>query len=403
MLHVLSRLADRIGFSLGALHVHHGLSANADEWSEFCVEYCKSLGVPLELGKVAVRKQPGEGLEAAARRARYEVFSSIEADFLVLAHHRDDQAETLLLNMLRGAGWTGASAMPPVRDVQGRRDLRILRPLLWMSRQEIESAAKELGLRWVEDESNQDIRHARNFLRHEILPVLKERFPGGDAALARAAGHFAEGERLLDQLARMDWRAASRNGRIVIGELARLEAPRARNLLRHLLKMNGVAMPDADRLNEALRQVCHAAADRQVSIDLGTCALCRYRGELWLVPHIPSPHPVEWRGEHLMPWSGGSLRFERVTGQGIALDRLQGRSVTLRPRQGGERFRPDARRPRRELKKLLQELDIPPWQRRVLPLLWCDDELVWVAGVAIAADWQCRPAAPGLLPVWSCG
>lgn len=401
MLYVLSRLADKIGFRLDALHVHHGLSSHADQWSEFCFQYCKNLGIPLTLKKVIVRKQNGEGLEAAARRVRYEAFSSIEADFLVLAHHRDDQAETLLLNVFRGAGWAGASAMPLVRECRGRSGLRILRPLLQMSRKEIESGAKELGLSWVEDESNQDIRHTRNFLRHSILPSLRERFPGCDVALTRAAVHFAEGETLLDQLAVLDSHTASRNGRITISELARLDMPRARNLLRHMLKRNGVAMPDADRLHEALRQICHAAADRQVSIDLGDCALRRYRGEIWLVPHIPLPLPSEWHGEAVVTWSGRSLRFDRVTGTGIALDQLKGKSVVIRPRQGGERFRPDARRPRRELKKLLQELDIPPWQRSVLPLLWCDGELVWVAGVAIDCDWQCRPGEPGLLPAWS--
>lgn len=400
LLHVLSRLSGRIGFRLGAMHVHHGLSSNADQWSEFCDQYCKILGVPLELKKVVVRKQRGESLEAAARRVRYAAFSSINADFLALAHHRDDQAETLLLNLFRGAGWAGASAMPVLRECRDRPDLHIIRPLLKISRREIESAANGLGLSWIEDESNRDTRHTRNFLRHLILPSLRERFPGCDATLARAAEHFAEGEKLLDQLAESDTQTVLRNGRIVIDELRRLEMPRARNLLRHLLKKHGVEMPDADCLNEALRQVCHAADDRQVSIDLGDRALRRYRGEIWLVPHIPASPPLEWHGEAAVSWSGRSLRFDRSVGQGIALDRLMGKPVTIRARQGGERFRPDVRRPRRELKKLLQELGIPSWQRSALPLLWSEGELVWVAGVGTDCDWQCRPGEPGLLPIW---
>lgn len=400
LLHVLRELAPRHGFRLSALHVNHGLSPHAGDWQAFCERLCRSLDVPFEVKRVEVADAAGAGLEAAARRARYAAFAEVDAQWLALAHQRDDQAETLLFNLLRGAGLAGAAAMPAVRDFPGRPGLRILRPLLEAPRAEIERHARAGKLEWIEDESNRDVRHARNFLRRSVLPQLRERFPGCDAVLARAAAHFAEGEALLAQLAGIDARTALREGRIVVAELARLDAARGRNLLRHVLKGAGIAMPDSAHLHEALRQACHAAADRQVRIDLGRCALHRYRGELWLAPGACAPGAAEWHGEAALAWGRDRLRFELRFGGGIGLERLAGKPVRILPRRGGERLQPDARRPRRELKKLLQEQGVPPWQREAMPLLWCGGELVWVPGIGIDCAWQCRAGEAGLLPSW---
>lgn len=400
LLHLLKDFSPHLGFRLSALHVHHGLSPNADEWLDFCLSLCQSLDIPLEVIRVEVQDVASTGLEAAARQARYAAFKCVDADWIVLAHQRDDQAETLLFNLLRGAGLAGAAAMPVVREFQGGAGLRILRPLLASSRIEIERYARERHLGWIEDESNLDARYSRNFLRCSILPQLRERFPGCAATLARAAAHFAEGDALLSQLAEIDSRTVFRGGRIQIAELVRLDEVRARNLLRYVLKRAGFAMPDSSRLHEAVRQACHAAADRQVCIDLGQCTLQRYRGELWIAPKSAAPLPIEWRGEHVLPWGEGTLRFERIKGGGVAMGRIDGRSVSIQLRQGGERFQPDARRPRRELKKLLQEHGVPPWERETMPLVWCGGELVWVPGIGIDCAWQCRLGEAGLLPVW---
>ncbi len=400
LLHLLQDLSRHHGFRLSAIHVNHGLSPHADDWQAFCRSLCQSLGIPLEVAHVEVQDVAAAGLEAAARQARYAAFASVDADWLVLAHQRDDQAETLLFNLLRGAGLAGAAAMPVVRSFPDRTGPRILRPLLGASRAGVERYADERHLAWIEDESNLDVRHARNFLRRCILPQLRERLPGCDAALARAAAHFAEGDALLSQLAEIDARTALREGRILVAELGLLDEARARNLLRHVLKGAGMAMPDEARLREALRQACHASADRRVSVDLGECTLHRYRGELWLLPKPTLPVATGWHGEESLAWGRDTLRFDRVQGGGIGMERLAGAAVSIRTRQGGERFRPDARRPRRELKKLLQEHGVPPWQRERLPLLWCGGELVWVPGIGIACAWQCRKGEAGLLPVW---
>jgi len=400
LLHLLHEAAPPFGIALSAIHVNHGLSPQADAWQAFCGRLCASLDIPFVTVRVEVRGTAGSGLEAAARKARYAAFARLDAEHVALAHQRDDQAETLLFNLLRGSGMAGASAMPSARPFPGRAGLRILRPLLDVSREEIARHAQDRKLAWIEDESNRDLRHARNFLRRQILPRLLERFPGSTVSLARAAAHFAEGEALLEQLAAIDARAAMRDGRIIVAEVARLDEARARNLLRHVLKSGGLAMPDSARLREAVRQVCQAAADRQVAIDLGPCMLYRHRGELWLTQPAAMPQEADWRGEATLAWGADTLRFRHVEGRGIGMDRLAGKPVRIALRRGGELFRPDARRPRRELRKLLQERGVPPWLRKVMPLLWCGGELVWVPGIGIDCAWQCAPGAVGLMPEW---
>src|SRR5574343_360392 len=200
--------------NISAVHVHHGLSPNADDWALFCQRYCDSLRVPLAIRHVTVNPA-GEGVEAAARAARYAVFADFPGDCLLLAQHRGDQAETVLFNLLRGCGVQGAAAMP-VERLLGEK--RLIRPMLSFSREEIETYARQNGLRWIEDESNQDLAFSRNFLRHDTLAGLSERFPSAEKSLAQAASHFAEASALLDELAEMDWLSAGR------GEMAALSA-----------------------------------------------------------------------------------------------------------------------------------------------------------------------------------
>ena len=204
LLHVLAVLGPR--GHLRAVHVHHGLSANADRWADFCTGYCRDLGIDLLVERVEVDRHSGSGLEAAARAARYRVFSGSAGELLLLGHHQGDQAETVLFNLLRGAGVAGAAGIPVERR---RQQLRILRPLLDVSRDAIEAYARDHRLDWVDDESNCDTGLSRNFLRHRVLTVLGARFPAAERNLAQAAGHFAEADVLLGELALIDWRAAA--------------------------------------------------------------------------------------------------------------------------------------------------------------------------------------------------
>lgn len=278
LLHLLSRLP-RQG-RLSAIHVHHGLSPNADAWAEFCVALCASLGLPLILRRVAVDRDSGSGLEAAAREARYQAFSAVDADCLMLAHHRGDQAETMLFNLLRGTGVVGAAGMRPERALGS---LRLLRPLLAVSRSEIESYAQAHDLRWIDDESNQDISLSRNFLRHRVLTVASQHFPAAEAALAQAAANFAEAGQLLDELAEADWLVAADHETARLDALRRLSLPRLKNLLRHHLRVLGWRAPVAARLDEFARQLHAAGPDRHPELLLPEGVMRAGRGRLhWL-------------------------------------------------------------------------------------------------------------------------
>jgi len=265
LLHVLSRLG--LGERLRAIHVHHGLSPNADAWADFCRDFCGRLPVSLEITRVNVDLSAGVGLEAAARAARYAAFAECAADVLVLAHHQGDQAETLLFNLLRGAGVTGAAGMPAERRLSFGR---LLRPLLGTSRMALEEYAGQHALPWIEDESNADLRYSRNFLRHQIMPLLGQRFPAAENALAQAAANFGEADELLAELAAVDWQNVCKmpEATASLAGLRQLSLLRLKNLLRYRLRLLGWRVPVAARLDEFARQVQAAAPDRHPELQL---------------------------------------------------------------------------------------------------------------------------------------
>jgi tRNA(Ile)-lysidine synthase len=275
LLHVLAGLG--LGERIQVAHVHHGLSPHADRWAAFCADYCRDLGVPFALERVTVDRSSGLGLEAAARVARYEAFSRCAGNVLLLGHHQGDQAETLLFNLLRGAGVAGAAAIPRERRHQ---HLRILRPMLAVARQEIEAYARAHGLAWIDDESNSDTGLTRNFLRHAVLPLLASRFPAAEQRLAQAAGHFAEADALLGELACIDWQAVAEGDSLRLARLRELSLPRIKNLLRYHLRQLGWHAPATARLEEFSRQLQAAGADRHPALDLAEGSMVAGRGLL---------------------------------------------------------------------------------------------------------------------------
>lgn len=278
LLHLLLGLG--LGPRLQVLHVHHGLSPKASEWAAFCADLCARLGLLCTVHQVDVDRQSPLGLEAAAREARYRVFAGVSGDVLLLAQHRDDQAETVLLNLLRGGGVGGAAGMPEERTCGG---MRLLRPLLGIGRSDIEAYALAQGLSWVEDESNADLRFARNYLRHRVMPLLSERFPGGGANLAQAAGHFAEADSLLADLAELDWVAVADGDAARLVDLKKLSSARLKNLLRFRLRRLGWRTPATQRLEEFVRQLQSAGPDRHPALDLPDGSMRAARGRLhWL-------------------------------------------------------------------------------------------------------------------------
>jgi len=279
----------------------------------------------------------------------------------------------------------------------------LLRPLLEVPRSEIEAYARKRGLKWIEDESNTETYFLRNFLRHDIFPRIERRYPGYRATLARSARHCADAAQLLDELAAADAAGHMRDGTLNVAALRRLDAPRARNALRYFLATHRLSMP-ADRLEEALRQVVTAKQDARVAIEIEGAQLRRYAGQLHVVRNRgKSPaRRIEWHGESeiALPELGGVIQFTRGRAGGISLARLEGRSVTIGVRRGGERLRPDCRRPRRSLRNLLQEARIPPWQRERMPLIFCDGELVWAAGIGVDCAYRAARNEPAISPVW---
>ncbi|OJZ11777.1 MAG: tRNA lysidine(34) synthetase TilS [Thiobacillus sp. 63-78] len=400
LLHALLALRDQYPFSLQAVHVHHGLSPHADDWAAFCARLCAVHDVELSIHRVRIARADPDGIEAAARRERQRIFAALEVDFLVTAHHQDDQAETLLLQLLRGAGPKGLAAMAESRKRPGWRAIQ-LRPLLNVARADLLGAAREQGVAWVDDESNRDTRYRRNALRQQVMPLLARHFPGAGRTLSRAAALQADAAELLDDLARLDAREAIAGDRLDCSVLSTLSIPRARNLLRHFIERHGQTLPGMRRLDEALHQLREAQADARVRVNLGRMELWRYRGGAYLV--APGPHgtaSVRWRGEAAIwvPAAGITVRMEPTQGAGLSQAALAAGDVTLGVRRGGEHLRPHAGSSRRSLKNLLQEYGVPPWQRARLPLMWCDDRLVWAAGIGFEADLSAAPGEAGVLP-----
>lgn len=367
LVHVLRCLAPEFGYRLSAVHVHHGLSRNADAWRKSCAAFCRQSGIPFTSRRVRVIRT-GKGLEAAARAARRKVFEGLRVGAIAFGHQLDDQAGTVLFNLLRGTGLAGASGMPAVGKL-GKKPL--LRPLLAVPREAILAYAKANRLPWIEDDSNADEALTRNFLRRRVGPLLASRFPRWRESLARAARHFSS--------MRLDERA----------------------LLREFLASKGLRAPSEARLAEMLKQIGSGSSRMALAHD--GVVLRRHKGAVLVGKTVDSRafKPVSWNGASRMalPGLGGELRFRRVSGRGI--DRARAAAgLTVRLRAGGERLQPDPKRPRRTLKNLFQESGVPEWQRGRLPLLVCGEDLVWVAGLGVDASWASGRGAPGILPEW---
>ena len=401
LLEILSEHAVEAGYKVVALHVHHGLSPNADQWVRFCERFCANQGVPLSVEYVRIDQASPLGLEGAARVARYAVYAGRSEPFLALAHHLDDQAETVLFQLLRGTGIKGIAAMPELRPLRGTR-VQIFRPLLEHGREELREYAQSRGLRWIEDESNASTQQDRNFLRHDIAPLLDARFSAWRESLARFARHAGEAGTLLEQLATLDGvpQRAGEGLRIA----PELPPERRGNALRAFLARNAVAMPSEARLAEMERQIFEARDDAKVRIDHAGVSIVRHLGHVLIERGLDAAGPwrVDWRRENDVNLGAdrGSVHFDAVVGEGIAMPAERAGEWYFASRGGGESLRLAADRPTRTLKNLLQEGEVAVWQREKLPLLFHGERLVWVPGIGIDADYACRPGEKGLKPTW---
>lgn len=279
LLDLLVRVRQSFDFRLSAIHVNHGISPNATDWARFCAELCANDSVPFQAITVDVARDSGLGLEAAAREARYRVMLAQDVDAVMLAHHQDDQAETLLLQLLRGAGVKGLAAMP---EAVHRHERCMLRPLLDVSRAELLDYATDRHLQWIEDESNLDLAYDRNYLRRQILPQLEKRFPAARRTLTRSASHLAEAAALLEEVAREDAARTVCDGRLDLALLKAMSVARAANLLRWwVAEQAGVPLSTA-RLADIRSQLLDARPDARIHITFGAAVLRRRRGKAFI-------------------------------------------------------------------------------------------------------------------------
>ena len=406
----LARFVARFpAFSLQAVHVHHGLNPLADAWAAHCQRVCAELGVPLIIERVAVMVARRESLEARAREARYQALAQhlSAGSYLLTAHHQDDQLETLLLALKRGSGVRGLAAMPPRQPfAQGE----LIRPLLDCSRASLLRWAEAQELRWIEDDSNQDERFDRNFLRAQILPRLQARWPSFGETAGRSASLCAEQEALAEELAAQDRACGERpDGSLSIASLSALSIPRRHNLLRGWLRHHSGMAPERGALLRIWPEVVEARVDAAPQLVTACGVIRRFDGGLYLLSEAPSSVsdvPSSVPESRLLSWPGSwvvgrhTLTLVRIDqGAQLRLPR-DDEPVSLRFAVAGSlRAQPVGRTGSRPLKKLWQEYRVAPWLRDEVPLLFYGETLVAAVGLFICQAGVAE-GEPGLQLRW---
>jgi tRNA(Ile)-lysidine synthase len=399
--YLLNQQRRKLG-SLRLVHVDHGLQAASGAWSRRCAAQARRWRVPFVSLKAKIDRRAGDSPEAAARDARYKLLAGVmePGEVLVTAQHRDDQAETLLLQLFRGAGVSGLSGMPAIAAFGPGP---IARPLLEVSRGEIEVAARKARLHWIEDPSNADTRYSRNFVRQRLLPLIREHWPGVDKSLARSASHMAAAAALLNERAQHDLASLADGSGLSVTALRALPTGRRRNALRAFIAARGVEMPEASRLREMSGPLLEARADAQPEVQWANARMIRSGGRLELQKsREPRAEFVakSWRWQNdrrlILGGDAGVLELLDDTAGPIDCARLP-KILELRARQGGERLRPSANARTQTLKSLLQTAKIPAQERARLPLLFAGERLIAVSDrwidASIAANVKSRRRA----------
>ena len=389
LLHALSQLKVKLKLQLSAIHINHDLSSNADDWLIFCHNKCKELGIPIKSEKINIKHDISMGIEAAARKGRYQALETYRKGILVLGHHQNDQAETLLLQLFRGSGLNGLAAMP-LYD----QERFIWRPLLKINKEIIEGYAKENSLNFIKDESNDNLQFDRNFLRKKVLPLIKSRYPDIINTISRSSENIAEGLNLHKAIAKEDANIffSKNKERLSLSMIKVLEKERVVNLIRWWLDVNKQMMPSKKTMSELYKQIKNVKKDALLNIDISdSMSIKAYRDELFLVEKTIKIDPYEliWRGEEVVELPGNSrLIFTKSVGAGFSLTKIGSKTLTIQNRNGGERFKPKINQPTRTLKYLLQTSDIPPWKRKLMPLVFSENELVAVPDFGVHYKFQ---------------
>ncbi|MFZ6871092.1 tRNA lysidine(34) synthetase TilS [Undibacterium sp. Di27W] len=387
----------RAQISLHAFHIHHGLSPHADDWLVHCQAICVASGIHFHAERIHVARDSGDGVEASARKGRYQALGRMSEDagtpLILTAHHQDDQAETLLLQLLRGSGVAGMSGMDVCHrapNLFGHDKVMLGRPLLSEKRTTLEAYARQQGLRYIEDESNTDQRYLRNALRHSVMPILEGLSPGYSERIARSATHFQAAQDLLLEVAEQDFNSCSHETGLAIAAMRTLSPARRDNLFRYWFARAGVRMPTTSRLKEMQSQLFDGREDARITVQHDTIAIHRYQNVVYLsaqkaeIAEENCLQEFAWQGQDSIhfPEFAGSLYFDQSE-HGLDASWLQSQTLVLHLRRGGERLKLAENRSTRDMKGHYQSLKIPFWQRERLPYVSIGKDLLFAAGVGM--------------------
>lgn len=403
MSRVISDLEPRGAHRLRAIHVHHGLYADAEAWTEAARAQAGALGCDFQVLRVSVRKEPGQSLEDCARQVRYQALLQAmdEGEVLLTGHHQDDQLETVLLQLMRGSGVAGLAAMPVTAAFGSGQHFR---PLLDFPREELRHWACQRGIEWIEEPGNLDTNFDRNYLRHQVLPALKQRWPAAARGASRSARYCGEARGLLEQLAEEDLQRCAMDGDLLVEAVKVLAQPRLGNLVRHWVSLAGLPNPPAHVLALLREQVLNAKAQALPCLSWSGGEIRRYRGRL-IVQATLAPGPagsLPWSPATVLalPYGLGYLSLAKGVGPGIDPVALAGEKLEIRFRQGGEKLRLAGRQGSHGLRDLFQEAGVFPWMRDRVPLLYVGGRLAAVGQFWVDQAFVSTPGDEALSVVW---
>jgi len=407
LLHLLASVKKQLSAPLKAVYVDHGLQSASKDWVNDCAAICETLSVPLSIITLNLDKNSKQSTEALAREARYTSISKLIGDdaMLLTGHHGDDQLETMLIQLFRGTGVAGLASMSLIRDLnKGLSNAQLVRPLLGIPQQQILDAANELKLTWVEDKTNQDRAFDRNLLRHEVIPIIKKRWPGILKTTERVANNMAEASELLNDLAQIDLKKHLCNTpyQLDITELKKLSKARQGNLIRLWIKSLDLIPPDHIHLQRILNEVIDARQDAKPEVDWSNTQIRRFSNHLYAMPALENPKNelMRWKGSELhLPPQLGMLKIKEGS-YGIDKEQWQAAEVTVGFRVEGIVCTPAGRKGSRSFKSLCQDYGIPPWLRDKVPLIYLDGELTAVGDYFICEGFAARYNNEGIGVFW---
>lgn len=402
LLHALLKISSLPVKSVFVVHIDHGIQAISKQWAQKCFQLCQQWQVDCQIITLVCAAKAGESLEAIARQYRYQALAGKikPGDCLLTAHHQDDQAETLLLQLLRGSGIQGMSAMPAIKPFA---EGVLARPLLQFSRDSLHDYAIQHQLTWIEDPSNEVVQFDRNFIRHQVLPLIKTRWPAAQKTITRSAHHCAQAQVLIDEQAKsLLVTVKGEQNTLRVSLLKQLSEPLKKSVIRYWIKQSHYILPSEVHLNRITHEILNARHDRMPMVNWNHAEIRRFQDQIYIMKPVCEPDAgwvVRWDIHQplILPAQLGVLSIIETTGSGILKTNAE---ITVSFRQGGERMTPVGKKHHHLLKKLFQEAAIPVWQRALIPLIYIDGQLAAVADMWIDDAFVCEEGGSGFNLVW---